>query len=73
MNKALRDELMRLSPVERLDLVEELWDSIEETDLPPLSDDQIAEVERRFAEHERNPSSAIPWEDVRAGLWARLK
>src|SRR5688572_22193536 len=28
MNKALLDELMRLSPAERIELAEQLWDSI---------------------------------------------
>lgn len=79
MNKAILDELMQLSPAERLDIAEKLWESVDPNDpnivddLAPLTEEQMAEIDRRIAEHERDPSSAIPWEDVRARLWARIK
>jgi putative addiction module component (TIGR02574 family) len=77
MNKAtLLKRLMQLTPTERLDIAEQLWDSVH----PPgsirpgeefvLTDEQKAELDRRIAEHERDPSSAIPWEVVRARLRA---
>jgi putative addiction module component (TIGR02574 family) len=80
MNKALLiDELMQLDPVERLDIAEKLWDSVH----PPgsarpgeaiaLTSEQMAELDRRIAEHERHPELAEPWDVVRARLWARLK
>ena len=67
-------DLLKLSIEERLQLVEDLWDSIAaETDgLPPLTDEQQAEIERRMAEHERDPSTAIPWSEVRARLWSKV-
>ncbi|MEA2944953.1 MAG: hypothetical protein QOI40_283 [Alphaproteobacteria bacterium] len=73
MNKALLKELMDLPPAERLQLVEELWDSIEPQDLPPLTDEQIKEIEQDWADHKRDPSSAVPWEEVRSWLRSRLK
>ena len=79
MNKAVLDELMQLSPAERLDVAERLLESVDPNDpnivddLAPLTDEQMQEIRRRIAEHERDPSSAIPWEEVRARLWARLK
>ena len=79
MNKALRDQVMSLPADEKLELAMELWDDIH----PPgslrpgeaceLSEEQMTEIRRRVAEHERNPDSAKPWEEVRARLWARLK
>jgi putative addiction module component (TIGR02574 family) len=79
MNKPLLDELLRLDAAERLDIAVKLWDSVH----PPgsalpgepaeLTDEQMQEIRRRVAEHERNPHSAMPWEEVRARLWARLK
>jgi putative addiction module component (TIGR02574 family) len=36
--------------------------------LPPLTPEQKAEIERRLEAHRRDPSSAIPWEEVRARL-----
>jgi putative addiction module component (TIGR02574 family) len=64
---------MELTPEERIDLVEDLWDSIEPGDMPPLTADQKEEIERRLAEHRRDPSTAITWEEVKARLQSRFK
>ncbi len=74
MNKPLLEELLRLSPEERMQLAEDLWDSVAATpeNLPPLTDAQQAEIERRMAEHAEDPASAVPWDEVRARLWSRL-
>jgi putative addiction module component (TIGR02574 family) len=74
MNETLVAELLKLSPAERIQLAEDLWDSVttHPESLPALSDDQRQEIERRLAEHSRNPDSALSWDDVRARLWARL-
>ena len=66
----------RLSIAERLQLVEDIWDSIAEEaqtapDALPISEEELAEVRRRREEHERDPGSAIPWEQVRAELFRR--
>jgi putative addiction module component (TIGR02574 family) len=56
---------------ERIELVEDIWDSIaEETPSSlDLSDAERAELHRRFAAHQANPSSGVPWEQVRAALF----
>jgi putative addiction module component (TIGR02574 family) len=73
MNKVLLQELLQLSPAERVEIAQELWDSVEEANLPPLTPAQMEEINRRMAEHERDPSRAIPWEEVRERLRARFK
>ena len=73
MNKALLKELMDLPPAERLQLVEELWNSIQPQDLPPLTDREVEEIEQDWADHKRDPSSAVPWEEVRSWLRSRLR
>ncbi len=73
MNKALLQELLQLSPAGRVEIAQELWDSVEEADLPPLTPGQMQEIDRRLAEHGRDPSRAVPWEDVRERLQARFK
>jgi putative addiction module component (TIGR02574 family) len=73
MNKALWEELLELSPGERLQLVQDLWDSIEAENLPELTTEQIEEAERELAAHRADPDSSIPWEDVREWLWSRIK
>jgi putative addiction module component (TIGR02574 family) len=73
MNKTLRDEVMKLSTAEKIELAHELWESIppgeEEFELTP---EQLQEIKRRIAEHERDPGSAVPWEEVRERLRARF-
>ena len=69
----LWSELMKLTADERLELVEDLWDSIALDEMPPLTDEQKEEIDRRYAEHLHDPSSASKWEDVKARLLARYK
>jgi putative addiction module component (TIGR02574 family) len=66
-------ELMELTPAERLELAEELWDSVEPGEVPPLTEEQKQELDRRYAEHLRDPSRGSKWEDVEARLLARYK
>ncbi|ROH89667.1 addiction module protein [Stagnimonas aquatica] len=68
---SLRPDYRSLPISERIELVEDIWDSIaEETALPiALSDSQRAELHRRFAAHQADPTSSIPWEQVRAKLF----
>lgn len=71
MNKALLKELLELTPEERIELAEDLWDSIEPEEIPPLTAEQKHELERRYAEHIRNPGRGSRWEDVKTRLLAR--
>jgi putative addiction module component (TIGR02574 family) len=73
MNEKLLEELLELSPAERIDLAEKLWDSIGPEDMPPLTPEQQQEIDRRMAEHVRDPTQASRWEDVKARLLARYK
>ena len=71
MTKAQLEELLKLPVQERIDLAMALWDSIAEPDLEenlPLTEAQKAELDRRLAEHDRNPSRGIPWEEVQRRL-----
>ena len=72
MNAPL-DELLKLTVAERIQLAEDLWDSIAaKPGALPLTDTQRAEIDRRLAEHSRNPEAAIPWEEVRTRLHQRF-
>lgn len=62
------DELRKLPISERLQLVEDLWDSIAEDSTEeafPVTPELAAELDRRLAEFEADPDSALPWEEVR--------
>lgn len=64
-------EYMKLSVAERIQLVEDIWDSIaaEAPDTVGLSQAQKTELHRRVAAHRADPSTAIPWEQVRSKLF----
>lgn len=62
--------VLALPPDERLQLAEELWDSLSSDD-GPLTDAQFEELERRRARLEADPSSGRRWEDIYARLKAR--
>lgn len=67
--KFTREELLRLSVAERIELIGDLWDSLEGTGAGlPLSDAQKLELDRRLAEYDRDPTSARSWGEVREEL-----
>ena len=61
--------LARMSVAEKIQLVEDIWDSIVEhpEDLP-VTKAQKAELDRRLKAHQRNPRAGAPWATVRARL-----
>lgn len=62
----------QMTTAERILYVQELWDRIaEEPEAVPVSDEMNIELRGRLAEHEADPSSAIPWEQVKADLRRR--
>jgi len=66
MTTALRKELFKLPAAERLELVEELWDSIADEDKAlDLTPEQREDLDRRLAEADADPTGGSPWEDVR--------
>jgi len=68
---ATTTDYLKLSVSERIQLVEDIWDSIaaEASNTVELSQAQIAELHRRVAEHRADPSTAVPWEQVRSKLF----
>lgn len=69
MNIKLED-LFKLSRAERIELAEDLWDSVaaDPQSFPSLTDGQVAEIERRLVEHARDPSCSIAWDELRVRL-----
>jgi putative addiction module component (TIGR02574 family) len=54
-----------LSPAEKLQLVEDLWDDLARTpDAVPVHDWQKQELARRKANLANNPASGVSWERV---------
>jgi putative addiction module component (TIGR02574 family) len=64
------DEISRLSPRERLNLIEQLWDSLSDSELPVTSLQQ-AELERRLATFDHDRPLAVTWDSLKAELAQR--
>jgi len=72
MSNSLRDQLFKLSAAERLELVEELWDSIADDDEAlALTDEQRADLTRRLAEADADPAGGSSWGAVRDRIGRR--
>ena len=66
----IHDEITRLSPQERLALIAQLWDSLDD-DLLPLTSAQQDELERRLATLEHDRAQGITWDALKAELEQR--
>lgn len=69
MNAALSTEIGRLTPAEKLKLVEELWDDIaaseDQLPIPEWHRQVLAEDQTRY---HTNPTEGSPWSDVKMRL-----
>ncbi len=63
-------ELTRLTPPERLALISQLWDSLDDDQLP-LSAAQSDELDRRLANLEDDRASLITWDAMKSELERR--
>jgi len=61
------DELVRLTPPERLALISQLWDSLEDDHLP-LTAAQREELEHRLASLDQDSHDGISWAALKAEL-----
>ncbi len=69
LHPLLKFDISELSIAERIQLAEDLWDSIlEQQEELPLSQAQQQELERRLENYEKNPTNGSSWEDVKKRL-----
>ena len=72
MVKLDMEAIRKLSVSERLALVEEIWESISDDPTSvPVSEAQLAEARRRLAEHDADPTTAVPWDEAEERLRAQ--
>ena len=63
------EALFKLPVAERLQLVEDLWDSIAaEREREPVPEAILAELRARKARYDANPSSGLSWDEVKRRL-----
>ncbi|MGA3189124.1 MAG: addiction module protein [Bryobacteraceae bacterium] len=70
MEVLTRDEIVRLTPPERLALIAQLWDSLEQEQLP-LTGAQEAELQRRLSSLNEDKRSGVTWASLKAELEQR--
>jgi putative addiction module component (TIGR02574 family) len=74
MQSSSLSQLLKLPAGERAELAMALWESLTDEERNAeliLTEDQQAELDRRWAEHLENPASGVPWSDVRRKLLGR--
>ena len=63
------EALFKLPVAERLQLVEDLWDSIAaEREREPVSEAILVELRARKARYDADPSSGLSWDEVKQRL-----
>ena len=65
-------DITRLTARERLDLLEELWDSLDPNEAAPISPELAQELDRRASEAAAAPDGGRDWDQVKADLKRRL-
>jgi putative addiction module component (TIGR02574 family) len=70
MDLLTQDEIVRLTPPERLALIAQLWDSLENEHLP-LTSAQQAELERRLTSLDEDRRNGVTWISLKAELEQR--
>lgn len=72
MSALTKASVLNLSVPERIELVEDIWDSIAETpEEVPLTDARKTELDRRLEAYHRNPGEGSPWDKVRKRIRSR--
>jgi putative addiction module component (TIGR02574 family) len=72
MNADLMAEALKLSPSDRLELIEALWNTLSEEDIP-VAPEERALLDERLADLERNPDAQSSWPEVKARLEQRRR
>ncbi len=69
MNNSLPPEILKLNIAERIQLVEDIWDSISTTTQEiDLTEAQKTELDNRLETFQQNPESGATWEQVKQRL-----
>jgi putative addiction module component (TIGR02574 family) len=60
------EDILQLSVSERIQLAEDIWDSIAANpEALPLTDAERQELDRRLESYARNPDEGIAWDDLK--------
>jgi len=66
MSKVTVTDALELSIPERIQLVEDIWDTIAiQQEAVSLSEEEKRVIDQRLAEYHKNPGMGSPWSDVK--------
>ncbi len=65
-----REDINQMSDAEKLELIDELWESLEDKDFP-LTSEQMAELDRRMETFDEDIKHAITWDEFEARHFER--
>jgi putative addiction module component (TIGR02574 family) len=72
MKRVTATDTLELSIPERIQLVEDIWDTIaEKTELVELTKEEKKIIDERLEAYHKNPELGSPWEDVYNRLVSR--
>ena len=72
MKKITATDSLTLSIPERIQLVEDIWDTIAtEAEAVELTEDEKRLIDERLEAYHKNPDSGTPWEDVYKRMLSR--
>lgn len=70
VDQSLLSKMKRLDVAERVELIHELWASID-ADALPVAPAEVALIDERLAEADTSPLSGRSWDEVEASLRSR--
>jgi putative addiction module component (TIGR02574 family) len=72
MSRLAKKDILDLSISERIQLVEDIWDSIAQApESLQLTEEQKIELDRRLVDYHSDPCKGSPWEVVRERIRGR--
>lgn len=72
MDTNILKEALKLPDNEKLELIEGIWESINEyPDSIPVTKEQKDELDRRLEDYKKNPGNVITWEVLKAELLSK--
>ena len=72
-SKALLAQILQLPPDQRMQLISDIRDSLDPATAAPLTPALVAELDRREAEADADPSAGTAWADIRSELQRKLR
>lgn len=71
VDASLISRVITLSPVERLELVSAVWETLSPADAP-VTEEEKALLDERLADLDHSPEDQSPWSEVQARLRRQL-